>query len=294
MSRLVPATLALAAFWVSACGSGDPGAAGGSTSAAEEPAPTVSTPIPEQLYEADAIVLDDGEHGPMLCLGAMRLLLPPQCGDIPIVGWDWRVVEGEELMAGTIWGSYHVVGTFDGEVFTVTEVGQFERAGEPETYVYENPCPEPEGGWVAPEPEHNTQEDARRAHAYARSQPDYVISWNDHLDKELQEFSPVVFVAVFTGEADRHETAIREVWDGPLCVVERDVPTARKLASIRMEVEARLPDLGLQPLGSGTGGFPPTIYIDVVADAEGRVQALFDEEFGPGVVRLLPALRAVE
>jgi len=76
--------------------------------------------------------------------------------------------------------------------------------------------------------------------------------------------------------------------------VERPVPTARKLAGIRNEVEARLPERGLQLLGSGTGGFPPVVYIDVVADVDGRAQALVDEEFGAGVVRLLPALRPVE
>jgi hypothetical protein len=294
MPRLVPATLALAVFWVSACGSGDPGAVGGSTSAAEEPPPTVSTQGPKPLYEADAIVLEDGEHGPMLCLGAIRMSLPPHCGDVPIADWDWRVVQGEELMAGTIWGGYHVVGTFDGEVFTVTEVGQFENVHEPDPYVSEIPCYEPEGGWKVSDPEHNTQEDADRAHAYARAQPDYAISWNDHLDEDLEEFGPVVFVAVFTGQADRHEAEIRKVWNGPLCVVERDVPPAQELARIRKQVESRLPDLGLRLLGSGTGGFPPAIFIEVVADVDGRAQEQVDREYGPGVVRFLPALRPVE
>ena len=286
LSLVVTSALAL-----TACGTGEPGGAVGSTSAADEPpAPSADAP---QLYEASATVLD-ATDGPMLCLGGILLSLPPQCGDVRIANWDWDAVGGERSMDGTTWGGYHVVGRFDGEVFTVAEVGPFEEPDVPEAYVYENPCPEPEGGWVAPDPEHNTQEEARRAHAYARSQPDYVIAWNDHLDKELQEFSPVVFVAVFTGQADRHETAIREVWDGPLCVVERDVPTAQELAQIRKEVEARLPDLGLKLLGSDTGGLPPMVFIDVVADADGRAQALVDDEYGPGIVRILPALRPAE
>jgi hypothetical protein len=293
VSTVSAAGAILSALLLAACGTGDQAGAGVSTDASEESTPTAPTGEPSKLYEADATVLDAGE-GPMLCLGGILLSLPPQCGDVPIANWDWEAVGGEESMDGTTWGAYHVVGTYDKEVFTVAEVGPFEKVDAPETYVYENPCPEPEGGWVVPDPEHTTQEDTRRAHAYAKSQPDYVISWNDHLDDELQEFSPVVFVAVFTGDAERHEAEIRQVWNGPLCVVERDVPTARKLASIRTEVEARLPDLGLQLLGSGAGGFPPTIYIEVVADADGRAQALVDEDYGPGIVRFLPALRAVQ
>jgi hypothetical protein len=46
----------------------------------------------------------------------------------------------------------------------------------------------------------------------------------------------VIVNAVFTGDAELHEAEIRKVWDGPLCVVARDVPTARELARIRKEV----------------------------------------------------------
>jgi hypothetical protein len=27
----------------------------------------------------------------MLCLGAMAMSYPPQCGDVPIANWDWGV-----------------------------------------------------------------------------------------------------------------------------------------------------------------------------------------------------------
>lgn len=78
-----------------------------------------------------------------------------------------------------------------------------------------------------PTPAHNTQNEVGPAADYARSQPDYSTSWNTHLEPELLEFSPVVVNVVFTGHAERHEAAIRKVWDGPLCIVARDVPTAR-------------------------------------------------------------------
>lgn len=281
-------------FLLAACGGREPGA-GKSTGSSEEPAPTAPSPEPDQLYEGSGTVLEAAEeHGPELCLGAILTSLPPQCSGVPIANWDWKAVEGERSRSGTTWGDYHVVGTYDGEVFRVTEVGPPAYQEWEDIYRYETPCPEPEGGWVVPDPAHNTQEETRRAHAYARAQADYVISWNDHLEEELQEFGPVVLVAVFTGDAERHEAEIRKVWGGPLCVVARDLPTARELARIRKEVENRLPDLGLELLGSGTGGFPPTIFVDVVADEGGRAQAVVDDEYGPGIVHFVPALRPVQ
>jgi hypothetical protein len=279
---------------VAACGGGEPGAEDVRTQTTEEPAPREPSPEAAQLYEVNAIVLDDGENVPSLSLSGCRMMLPPQCSlDVPITNWDWAAVESEESASGTTSGAYHLVGTYDGEMFTVAEIRPYDQE---ELYQddFSSPCPEPEGGWVVPDPEHNTQEEARKAHAYAEAQADYVISWNDHLDEELQEFSPVVLVAIFTGDADRHEAQIRAVWDGPLCVLERNLPTARELARIRKEVETRLPELSLELLGSFTGGFPPAIHIQVIADVGGRAQALVDREYGPGLVRFLPALRPVE
>ncbi len=300
----------LSALFLTACGADEPVAIGVSTGESERPTPTLPDPDPGQLYEADGTVLEQGDgtgspaHGPELCLGGMLLTsLPPQCGGVPLANWDWAAVEGEESAAGTTWGAYHVVGTYDGEVFTVSRVGAAGSERYDDTYRYENPCPEPEGGWVVPDPKHNTQEDVGAARAYATKQADYVISWVDHLvepsadsvdENGLEEFGPVVFVAVFTGDAESHEAEIRKLWNGPLCVVARDVPTERELQGIREEVEARLPELGLEFLGSGTGGSEPTIFIDVVVDVDGRAQALVDEEYGPGIVRFVPALRPVE
>jgi hypothetical protein len=282
----------LPALFLSGCGASEPGAVGVSTGPREEPASK-----PAQLYEADGMVLE-AEHGPMLCLAGVLLMYPPQCGDIPIANWDWDAVEGEKSGSGATWGNFHVVGTFAGETFTVTEVGPSHPGGEdfgtnPD---FTLPCPEPDGGWVVPDPAHNTQEETRRAHAYARAQPDYVISWNDHLDDELQEFSPVVLVAVFTGDAERHEAEIHKVWDGPLCVVQQEGYTEKELMAVRREAEHWLEDeLGLRmtwsqegPLGRGAA------EVGVWIDPGGAGQAALDERYGPGMVRLFPALRPVE
>ena len=302
MRRLVFAVLAgLLVLALAACGGAGPGVA-------EVSPPTASTPTAAPVYEADLTVLEQrGEnsfpkHGPMLCLGVMAMSYPPQCGDVPIANWDWDAVEGEEQASGASWGQYHVVGTYDGEIFTVTDVGPYgddpPQAGS--EVDFSSPCPEPAGGWVLPDPKQSTQQEASGASAYAESQPNIVNSWVTHFDPvnpgntELDEFDPVIFNAVFAGDIERHEAELRKRWPGPLCVVEGEGPTKRELSRIRAEAEAYLTgELGLQMLGSSTGGVEPVIEIGVVADPEGAGQAALDARW-PGIVRLFAALRPVE
>jgi hypothetical protein len=290
MRRLVPLVVAPLTLFLAACGAETPGAGGAGTTG--EPPPAVSEPDPAQLYEANTTVLENKTHGPMLCLGGVLMSLPPQCGDVPMAGWDWSAVEGEKTVSGTTSGSYHLVGRYDGETFTATTVGPYEKGFTPdEDPDFSSPCPDPEGGW--PGLEHASQEEAHRVAVYARSQPDYAAMWVTPLEPAKYEFSPVVVNVVFTGEPDRHEAEIRKVWDGPLCVVARDVPTARELAGIRKEAEASLDELGLQMLWSAGPDVEPVIEIGVVADLGGKGQAAFDARFGPGVVRVIPALEPV-
>ena len=265
-------------------------ACGASTPADREP-PAVPKPNPDQLYEADATVLEERTHGPRLCLGGVLLSLPPQCGDVPIAGWDWDAVEGEETAGGTTWGSYHVVGRYDAETFTVTDVGPFENPPAATDTDYATPSSDPPGGWTGLD--QATQNDDALAHAYARSQPDYVTSWVTHLDPAQLEFGPVIVNAVFTGDAERHESEITKVWGGPLCVIERDGPSARELAGMRKEVEAGLDELGLRMLWSDASGVEPVIEIGVIVDVGGKAQAALDARYGPGILRVTPALKPV-
>lgn len=274
---------------LAACGSDQPsGQPGTGGKAPQEPAPQA------QLYEVSATVLEDRTHGPMLCLGVILASLPPQCGGIPLPNWHWREVDGEERRSGTIWGAYHVVGRYDGARFTVTKVEPFDEAFRPSEGSYPeptSPCPEPAGGWVGVDDA--TQNEAGRVHDYARSQPEYVTSWVTHLEPEKLEFSPVLVNVVFAESADLHEAELRTRWDGPLCVVERDVPTARELSRVRRDVEAGLDQLGLEMLWSSGPDLEPVIQIGVVADPDRKGQAKLDARYGPGLVRLYPALRPV-
>jgi hypothetical protein len=292
MRRFACIVVAPLALLLAACGTGTSSV--GDTDTVETEHPAASQPEPAQLFEGNGMVCEDGTRGPRLWLGGVLAILGPQpCHGIPLVNWDWRAVEGETSEGGTISGGYHVVGRYDGKSFAVTEVGPYED--DPSAFGTDpddtSPCDEPEEGWAVPDPAHNTQNDVGAAAAYARSQPDYSTSWNTHLEPALLEFSPVVVNVVFTGNAERYEAEIRKLWDGPLCVVERDVPTARELARIRKEVEAGLDDLGLEMLWSGGPGVEPVIEIGVVADLSGKAQAALDARYGPGIVRVIPALK---
>jgi hypothetical protein len=293
MHRILAASLASLLLVVSGCGTAERTTGGSGTSGTEPPATSVPMPEPTGLYEGDGTVLEAKDRGPELCLGGVLTSLPPQCGGVPLLGWDWRSVDGEESAGGTTWGSYHVVGRYDGETLTVTDVGPFEEASDsfgthPD---FSTLCPAPTGGWAAFG--EVTQEEGRPVYAYARRQPDYVTAWNTHLRPAEAEFGPVVVNVVFTGEAERHEAEIREFWDGPLCVAERAGRTARELAQIRKEAEASLPGLGLEMLWSSEAGVDSVVEIGVVVDVDGKGQAAFDARYGPGVVRLFPALRSV-
>lgn len=160
-----------------------------------------------QRYEATATVHESQEHGPMLCLGGVMDSLPPQCGDVPITNWDWDRVPGEERLRGTVWGLYHVVGTYDGAAFTVeeaavatTDMPALSLDGPPATA-----CPEPAGGWSAPEPGLTRDRDLQAAFREARSQLDFAGLWVEDR-RHISDAPPeVAFVlnAAFTGDLAR-------------------------------------------------------------------------------------------
>jgi hypothetical protein len=66
-----------------------------------------------------ATVLEAGDRGPRLC-HAVAESYPPQCDGPAIIGWDWDAVDGEETASGVTWVDAVLIGTWDGEHFTVT------------------------------------------------------------------------------------------------------------------------------------------------------------------------------
>jgi hypothetical protein len=282
-----------------ACGSGEPRADG-----TDRPSVTVPQLDPAQLLEGSGTVLEDA-NGPQLCLGAVAESYPPQCSGIPLVAWDWRAVEGEDSASGTTWGEFHVVGTYDGQVFTVTNAGPVDRStvdvGDRD---FTTPCPEPEGGWVADDPGRAGDEAFGAGAALAQALPGYVALWvdyvGDHTPEELEQLAvegkPVLQImnVVVTEDVAGAEAAIREAWGGPLCVTQREGHTARELAEIRRGAERFIQDeLGLRFTWSSEGAVGFAAEVGVVVDPGGAGQAALDERYGPGMVKLFPALTPV-
>jgi hypothetical protein len=306
---LVPAAALFLALLVAACGSGEPGAVGGSTGAADDaPPPAVPAPGSGQLYEGNGTVLEDAEHGPELCLGGVLLSLPPQCSGVPLANWSWDTVEGAQSGSGTTWGEFHVVGTYADGVLTVTEAGP----AEPEDLgaygtvrSFATSCPEPTGGWPTAVPGVAMEEDFSAGASIAEARPDFVALWVDYagdlsgeeVDQAMIDGTPVAKImnVVVTGDVAETEAAIRKAWTGPLCVVQHEGRTQKELQAIRAEAERFVQEeLGLVTTWSQEGDVGLAAEVGVVIDVGGAGQAALDERYGPGMVKLFPGLRPVD
>jgi hypothetical protein len=124
MQRFIPVA---ALLMLAACGQGaDTGDAGG------EPAATSSCETDDScagagssadgdvVYQGSMTVLQGIERDAAELCGAVAESYPPQCGGLPVTGWDWDAVEHEEA-EGVRWGSFIVTGTFDGKSLVLTE-----------------------------------------------------------------------------------------------------------------------------------------------------------------------------
>ena len=235
----------------------------------------------------------------MLCLGGVLQSLPPQCGDVPLSNWDWNEVPGERSMAGTTWGRYHVAGTYDGDSFIVEETGPPRPEDPSADDPIDTPCPEPAGGWTATDPGRTSEEDRQAATRAAGAEPDFSGLWIDYNDptpteEEIAEGDPayVILNVAFTGDVERHTAELRELWGGPLCVVQHERSYA-ELRDIQNDLEPSADELGIQILWSDVSVIDNVVEVGVVVIDEGSRLAL-EERYGAGAVRAFPALTPVE
>lgn len=83
------------------------------------PGAVASPQLPDGDVIGQGTVIDvDGRV--QLCLGPVRESHPPQCSGLPVTGWSWDGVEGDETSGDTRWGAYAVQGSYDGETLAVT------------------------------------------------------------------------------------------------------------------------------------------------------------------------------
>lgn len=242
----------------------------------------VPSSSPDGRLVGRGLVLDDGS-GPELCLGGVAESLPPQCGGPKLVGWSWPA--DAERAAGVTWVDAALLGTYDGHRFTVVrtlsnaETTRLFPAEEMPDFA--TPCPEPAGGWVAPDPDRATEDDQQRVFTAAERLPGYAESWLDDLGDSAQDPRKIVVNVRVTGDPATAERALRAVWGGSLCVTRAD-HSAAELRRIQTEL-MRLPGA----LTSGAGQAP--VDLTVTYD-DGSLQAELDGRYGPGLVEVASAL----
>jgi hypothetical protein len=204
---------------------------------------------------------------------------------IPLIGWDWAVVEGEETALDTTWGDYRVVGTYDGHRMTPTEPPGPPRYAQGDDDALHMPCDEPAGGWTRPDPNKMGRADLTRANLAAQSLPGYAGFWMHDLvprTSERHDLKNVVVVAAFTGDLAAREAALRQVWGGALCVARRKYSEA-ELGAIRSEAEAMMRRLGLQLQASDTDVSRGTINVAVTTVTPEQLAAL-EKKYGNQLV----------
>lgn len=267
--------------------------------------PTLTTPSAEpETYTGVFMVQETPDHGPRLCWDRPTLAVaagpapsgPPPCTGPDVHGWSWDEAEGAESDGGITRGTYSVTGTWDGAALTLTEppVPSAEHTPPPGPD-FTSPCEPPPGGWAVVDPATATNADSEAAMAYAESQPDWAGAWSDPFDRSAEdptspEYGMVIFAKVvlnfrFTDDLERHEAALRELWGGALCVSEATNPHD-ELSAIQDEL-IHEPNL----VGVGVDTVAGVVDLEILIDD--GVQERMDQQYGPGVVRVIAELEPV-
>jgi hypothetical protein len=278
----------------------DPGVAGapsGDGSGMPTAVPAADGPV----RTAGLVTVLDSGTGPQLC-SAVAESYPPQCSGLPIEGWSWKDNPMHESASGTRWGSFALVGTFDGEAFTVTDAtpaALYDPMAEPDEPSLTTPCEEPDGGWKVLDPSKTTPETMDATFVAASALPDYASAWMDQSinpastsddpavqESEMNDPELTIINVVVTGDPAAAEAELRRTWGGMLCVSTAEV-TEREMLAIQEDL-SDLP--GLQSSGSvETDVLDATVLFD-----DGSIQEWADATYGEGRVRISSLLVPAE
>jgi len=251
-----------------------------------------ASPSRDLLVGSGTVLQEDGAK-PELCLGSVHESFPPQCSGVPLNGWDWELVDGEQAWRGTTWGDATVTGRFDGGTFVVSSVGSYEPAPDV-GFDFTVPCEEPDGGWVATDPTRTSDDDRLAATRDAEAEPDHTASWISYLTpptESTEDPGPYVLVLGFTGDLDRHRAEAAKLWGGPLCVFEQH-RTFRELRSIQRGLEDVAADVGAEMTFSDVDISSNRVEMGVIVTSP-ELERVLADRFGEGAVRVVPALRRV-
>ena len=256
----------------------------------------VAPPPGVPRYWTRATVAETAGQEPSLCLGASTATGPPRCDDVPIVNWEWARVEGEQRSGGSTWGEYEVVGTYDGEVFTLTEAPRAPDPTDDPALLHPRdevdpehvatPCPEPEAGWPVAAPADRTVAARQRFEEAVGQLPDVAGVWYG-VDAETEGAGTGVYTVAFTRDAAGHEAEVRALWSGAVCVVEAD-RTAEQLDRVLASLAEDAEELGLLTVDVVDG--EDVVRLEVVR-VDDRLRRELDDRYGAGTVVVTGALQ---
>lgn len=237
-----------------------------------------STPAPGEgaTYGTFTTILQEGDGEPELCLGGVMESLPPQCGGPVVVGLDWEDVADRETASGTTWGTGWVVGTFDGETFTLTEPVASEA---PEWAHPEEDDPAARFPPLCDDPYRGGDESFDASSSAGMDAVNTLVATAEGLDGYatlyVSDGSTEFNVIISAGhDAEAAHAALREVWPGWLCVVERDVPAQADATAAQDALVERMDELGV--LGVGGGGSDGMLDVQVIVASDDVVASIHE------------------
>ena len=273
-------TLALVATGVLAVtlgGCGTETTPSGDPSTSTGPPPATSSPVvdAEEELVAHGILMQSDPAGPVeICIGGVAESLPPQCGGPILEGeFSWDDVEARS-QSGVTWtdDAYFAVGHYSpGEPFqgTITLTRPV-SAGPPEGFTpaewggsdFPQLCDDPTADVPDVDQAVRTQgpegfEEEQALLERVQTLDGYVTSW-------VSDGGPLMNVVV-NSDPEVARAALREVFSGPLCVVQRDLPSEEDVRAAQEALSAEHREL--QVLGVGGAGVTGLLDVTVtIAD----------------------------
>ncbi len=250
----------------------------------------VGTCHAQEYNTASATVLENDLHGPQLCLGAVGMSLPVQCGGPDITNWDWERTSPTTAIGGSKDGLYVVHGVYVDGDFTLTRPPrkwkETDTQPEEQERDFATPCPEPVGGWFPRGRPRLDEYAVDRAAPFAETISGYSELWLDQQFNEGNENDPnrIILNIRVTKDLKGAEAAMRKVWKGALCV-SKSTFTSKELQKIQDEAGKMAKGL---MLSSSSGD--DRVDVSVILDEGGRLQKAYDKKYGVGTVRVSSAL----
>lgn len=271
---------------LAACGDATgPDPVDAATSSVPDVSPTTATIDPGAELAAMGIVMQRSADAQReLCVGGVLESYPPQCAGPVLAGeFSWDDVTAEEA-SGVTWtnNGYYAVGYLDlsgggqGTLTLTRPLSQDPPEGyptaAPDTDMFPQLCDDP----TADIPD--VDQDARTAGAdgfdeeqamneVARALPGYVIHY-------VSDGGPTMNVVLNSdGDLDAARAQIREVFTGPLCLAQRDLPSEADVRAAQDALSSRFEELNLLSSGSGVSGL---LEVGVLVADQATVDAVHE------------------